>query len=40
MGTGLCPFEQAVLAVDAPEDCLPVIRETLAKLRVAASQSH
>ena len=40
MGTGLCPFEQAVLAVDAPEDCLPVIRETLAKLRAAASQFH
>ena len=32
-GTGLCPFEQAVLETERPEDCLPVIRETLRKLR-------
>lgn len=32
-GTGLCPFEQAVLDLDSPEDCLPVIRQTLARLR-------
>ena len=35
-GTGLCPFEQAVLSVDSPEDCLPVIRQTLARLRAEA----
>lgn len=33
-GTGLCPFEQAVLNVEEPEQCLPVIRTTLAALRV------
>ena len=32
-GTGLCPFEQAVLELERPEDCLPVIRATLAQLR-------
>ena len=31
-GTGLCPFEQAVLELEAPADCLPVIRATLARL--------
>lgn len=31
-GTGLCPFEQAVMNVERPEDCLPVIRSTLARL--------
>lgn len=31
-GTGLCPFEQAVLELERPEDCLPVIRATLARL--------
>ena len=31
-GTGLCPFEQAVLELEKPEDCLPVIRATLARL--------
>lgn len=31
-GTGLCPFEQAVLELQKPEDCLPVIRQTLARL--------
>ncbi len=36
-GDGLCPFEQAVLNVDTPEACLPVIQETLAKLRSANS---
>ena len=36
MGTGLCPFEQAVLEIDDPADCLPVIRETLARLRANA----
>lgn len=36
LGTGLCPFEQAVLAIDALEDCLRVIRETLARLRANA----
>ena len=30
-GTG-CPFEQAVLELERPEDCLPVIRATLARL--------
>lgn len=35
-GTGLCPFEQAVLEIDDPADCLPVIRETLARLRANA----
>lgn len=34
-GNGLCPFEQAVLDCDEPADCLPVIRETLARLRAA-----
>ena len=37
-GTGLCPFEQAVLNVKAPEDCLPVIRQTLARLMREASR--
>ena len=32
-GTGLCPFEQAVLNLQTPEDCLPVIRQTLQALR-------
>ena len=32
-GTGLCPFEQAVLELDRPEACLRVIRRTLAQLR-------
>lgn len=31
-GTGLCLFEQAVLELEKPEDCLPVIRATLARL--------
>ena len=31
-GTGLCPFEQAVLELQKPGDCLPVIRQTLARL--------
>ena len=31
-GKGLCPFEQAVLELEAPADCLPVIRATLARL--------
>ena len=31
-GTGLCPFEQAVLELEKPADCLPVIRATLARL--------
>ena len=31
-GTGLCPFEQAELALQRPEDCRPVIRQTLARL--------
>lgn len=31
-GRGLCPFEQAVLELQKPEDCLPVIRQTLARL--------
>ena len=30
--TGLSPFEQAVLAMERPEDCLPVVRATLARL--------
>lgn len=34
-GDGLCPFEQAVLTCAEPADCLPVIRETLARLRAA-----
>lgn len=36
MGTGLCPFEQAVLNIETPEACLPVIRETLTRLRASA----
>lgn len=32
-GTGLCPFEQAVLALNTPEQCLPCIRQTLAQLQ-------
>ncbi len=35
-GTGLCPFEQAVLSVRKPADCLPAIRETMRLLRAAA----
>ena len=35
-GDGLCPFEQAVLACQTPADCLPVIRQTLARLRAAS----
>ena len=35
-GTGLCPFEQAVLHIEAPENCLPVIRSTLQVLRTKA----
>lgn len=35
-GDGLCPFEQAVLDVVKPEDCLPVIIETMQKLKNAA----
>ena len=31
-GTGLCPFEQAVLELEQPEACLPVIRQTLTRL--------
>ena len=38
-GTGLCPFEQAVLTIDEPEACLRVIRETLAHLRANAPKS-
>lgn len=30
--TGLCPFEQAVLSLQTPADCLPVIRATRARL--------
>lgn len=37
-GTGLCPFEQAVLEVETPEACLPVIRTTLAALRQHTKQ--
>lgn len=32
-GTGLCPFEQAVLSIDTPRNCLSVIRQTLARLQ-------
>lgn len=32
-GDGLCPFEQAVLPCRTPQDCLPIIRQTLARLR-------
>lgn len=32
-GDGLCPFEQAVLPCRTPEECLPVIRETMQTLR-------
>ena len=32
-GDGLCPFEQAVLACDTPEDCLPLIRQTMKELK-------
>ena len=31
-GTGLCPFEQAVLELEKPENCLRVIRATLARM--------
>ena len=31
-GDGLCPFEQAVLDVDTPKACLPVIEKTFQKL--------
>lgn len=30
--TGLCPLEQATAAIDDPEEALPVIRDTLARL--------
>lgn len=32
-GTGLCPIEQATRDIDEPEDALPVIRNTLARLQ-------
>ena len=32
-GTGLCPFEQAVLSAQSAEECLPLIRSTLQFLR-------
>ncbi len=32
-GTGLCPMESATLHIDEPEDALPVILDTLAKLQ-------
>mgnify|MGYP004631369137 FL=1 len=35
-GDGLCPFEQAVLTCQTPEACLPVIRQTLARLRATS----
>lgn len=38
LGTGLCPFEQAVLNLDTPEACLPVIRQTLQMLRTNAQK--
>ncbi len=31
--TGLCPMEAATTSIDEPEEALPVIRATLAKLR-------
>lgn len=34
-GTGTCPLEEATLDIDEPDDALPVIRTTLARL-----QSH
>lgn len=37
-GTGLCPFEQAVLTLESPQACLPVIRQTLASLRAATAK--
>ena len=33
-GTGLCPFEQAVLELERPEDCLPVVRATSGRMRM------
>lgn len=32
-GDGLCPMESATQAIDEPEDALPVIRDTLARLQ-------
>ena len=32
-GDGLCPFEQAVLSCQTAEQCLPIIRETMARLK-------
>lgn len=32
-GTGMCPMEEATLSIDEPEDALPVIRATLARLQ-------
>lgn len=32
-GTGLCPMEEATLSIDEPEDALPIIRATLARLQ-------
>lgn len=32
-GNGLCPMESATQAIDEPEDALPVIRDTLARLQ-------
>lgn len=31
--TGMCPMEEATLSIDEPEDALPVIRATLARLQ-------
>lgn len=39
-GTGLCPFEQAVLELQKPEDCLPVIRQTLARLMAGKNKTQ
>lgn len=38
-GTGLCPFEQAVLIAKSPEACLPIIRQTLRDLEKSVIQS-
>lgn len=32
-GTGTCPLEEATLDIDEPDDALPVIRATLARLQ-------
>lgn len=32
-GTGMCPMEEATLSIDEPEDALPIIRATLARLQ-------